>query len=77
MILLLMIGFIVSCTAKRTTFIIADSEALGELFSQPQKNIRVILESGEYHLTHEYFLDQTCGNCQDPNEVVHATKGNF
>ena len=70
-----MIGLIASCAPKRTTFIITDSEALEALFSEPQQNIRVILEPGEYHLTPEYFIDQTCGNCQEPNEAVTATKG--
>ena len=74
-ILLLIIGLMVSCNPKRTTFIIADSEALEELFLQPQENIRVLLEAGEYHLTPEYFIDQTCGNCQDPNEAISATRG--
>ena len=74
-ILLQIIGLIVSCAPKRTTFIIADSGALEELFRQPQKNIRVILETGDYHLTPEYFIDQTCGNCQEPNEQIAATRG--
>ena len=74
-VLLLMIGLLASCTTKRNTYIITDSEALEELFSQPQKNIRVILESGDYHLTPEYFIDQTCGNCQDPNTAISATRG--
>jgi len=68
---------LISCAARQTTYIVSSSEQLEELFSEPQENMRVILETGEYHLTPEYFKDSTCGNCQDPNEVVHATKGNF
>jgi len=67
--------FLISCAAKQTTYIISDSEQLEELFSKPQENVWVILEPGDYHLTPEYFIDTTCGNCQDPNEAVPATKG--
>ena len=70
-----MLVFLISCAPKQTTYIISDSEQLEELFSEPQENMRVILEPGDYHLTPEYFIDSTCGNCQDPNEAVPATKG--
>ncbi len=66
---------LISCAAKQTTYIVSSSEQLEELFSKPQENVRVILEPGDYHLTPECFIDSTCGNCQDPNEAVPATKG--
>jgi len=72
---LFILALIVSCTAKKTTYIVSSSDQLEELFSEPQEKLRVILEPGEYHLTPEYFIDSTCGNCHDPNETVHATKG--
>lgn len=73
--LLFLLVFLISCAAKQTTYIVSSSEQLEELFSSPQENVRVILEPGDYHLTPEFFIDSTCGNCQDPNEAVPATKG--
>ncbi len=73
--LLFLLVFLISCAAKQTTYIVSGSEQLEELFSSPQENMQVILEPGDYHLTPEHFIDSTCGNCQDPNEAVPATKG--
>lgn len=72
---LFILALMVSCTAKKTTYIVSSSEQLEELFSSPQENMQVILERGDYHLTPEYFIDQTCGNCQEPNEPISATRG--
>ena len=75
-LLILFISFIViSCSTKQKRVNITSSDELEELFSVPQQNLFVELEPGEYYLEPEYFIDSTCGNCQEPNQQVTATKG--
>lgn len=75
LILLLYYIELCSCSPKETVYTISTTEEFETLFSQPQTNIAVVLESGTYELTPEFFIDSTCANCEDPAEQVLATKG--
>lgn len=66
--------YYISNSAQKTIKI-DSSEELQKLFQNPQKNIIVKLAAGDYHLQPTHFIDETCGNCQEPNTPVHATYG--
>ncbi len=51
------------------------SQKLEKVFSIPQKNIEVYLAEGDYFLSSQEFTEMSCGNCDDPDTKVIATKG--
>lgn len=54
---------------------IRNAKELQALFSNPVKSKDVYLSAGTYDLTPTFFIDSTCGNCQDLNTSVQATVG--
>ncbi len=69
------ICFLASCTRSITHYNITSVEELENIFSVPQTNISVSLQSGIYELTPVNFIDSTCGNCDQPDQEVPCTKG--
>ncbi len=72
-IIILVVNFIF---LKPFKVIYIDSTSdLENLFSTPQKNIEVHLEEGIYSLKKKVFIDSSCGNCENPDTLITASKG--
>lgn len=54
---------------------VSTAEALEEALSSPLENVTIKLAAGEYHLTPDAAVDETCGNCEDPGKTVPVTVG--
>lgn len=61
-------------TAQSATTITTAAE-LENLLSQPIHNARIYLQPGDYDLRTKAGLDSTCGNCEDPAQIVPMTYG--
>ena len=48
---------------------------LDRLFENPRSNIDVHLAAGSYELSGKNFIDNTCGNCENPDTPITGTKG--
>jgi hypothetical protein len=57
------------------TIDVSTSQQLHDALSQPRERVTVALAPGEYHLTPTAAFDSTCGNCEDPDEMIPITVG--
>ncbi|MCF7920610.1 MAG: right-handed parallel beta-helix repeat-containing protein [Candidatus Cloacimonetes bacterium] len=72
----LIITFIIYLAGLAENNIIIDNtEELQSLFISSQADVTINLGSGDYYLQPTYFIDETCGNCEDVNTPVPATYG--
>ncbi len=54
---------------------IATAAELHALLDERADSLEIYLLPGHYHLTPSQMVDSTCGNCQDPDQLVPATVG--
>jgi hypothetical protein len=54
---------------------VSTAAQLHDALSKPLERTSVVLAPGEYHLTPSPGIDSTCGNCEDPSEMVPMTFG--
>jgi hypothetical protein len=57
------------------TIEVSTAQQLHDALASPRERTSVVLAPGEYHLTPAAAVDSTCGNCEDPDEMVPVTVG--
>ncbi len=68
-------GGVAAPSAHPPVVAVAPGDDLQALLDTLRGPATVQLAPGDYHLEPVAFTDSTCGNCQDPNEDVPATRG--
>ena len=54
---------------------VTSAAELQALLQEQVDSLEIYLAPGDYHLTPSAIIDSTCGNCQDPEQLVPATAG--
>jgi len=65
----------VALDGRFETVEVATSQDLHEALSGSRERVSIELAPGEYHLIPSAAVDSTCGNCEDPAEMVPITTG--
>jgi len=73
-IIILLLAFLVIYLSRKNAEI-DNAVDLIRIFSEPVVNRDIKLRSGTYELDPIKIVDDTCGNCEDPDQSVNATAG--
>jgi hypothetical protein len=57
------------------TIEVSTPQELQHALDGPRERVSIVLAPGEYHLTPSAAVDSTCGNCENPTEMVPMTFG--
>jgi hypothetical protein len=65
----------VALNGRFETVEVSTSQELEDALELPRERVSIELAPGEYHLEPGAAVDSTCGNCEEPDEMIPVTVG--
>jgi hypothetical protein len=75
MVIIAAVAARVALKGRFETIEVSTSRELEEVLNVPRDRVSIELAPGEYHLEPGAAVDSTCGNCENPDEMVPVTVG--